>query len=817
MISSLLAYVSLSSGNLTNGATVNVPVATALTISLQNTIGIRQGTITIGSDYETLNGYTFPYSPGHPSQFTLELPLTPCYITATSVMSDGNNTSTSQNTFFVTQTSAVAAPPGLFAALATTPAPASGHGFVVLDGYTVQGDAGNGKIAIWVATSTATPVNYSIAQVTGTTVGRWIVVSDTINVKDFGAKGDGATDDYAALASAITAWTALMDSTSGGGPGIGSLKLKFPGGTYYCSQALVVQGVKGGVIEGDGLYTTLIAMTTALHGAAACFELRDCEYVTVRDLGINPNIARTTLTSSPIAGATSFTVASATNISVGQRIALSGATSEEVHVASVSGSTLGIGGPGLLYGYSSGTIVLTGAAAVIACTTYQQTSGGASHGNIFERLLLNSANTTGDVFYGFGTYCLGGGPVFLRTAASSGATSVTVWDATQMYVGQTIQIWDGIAGATEAVKTLTAVNPATGVITFASQPLGFNHSVGPPNLCFVASASDANNDEHVVNSCYMISNYVAGVGLVGLNTLNHSFDKCEMTSSYALLSARQGGSIKWARGDATASYVDFEIGGPQSRATSTSHQATESTSRTLVVHAQDNTEGLQVWFDHYDKKGQPGSFVNVVDVTAYLSKIEFHGCNWFFSASGFGLSLVDLSGSGDVVFSGKCQIGMSTVTLNGVLMIDYDSFWSTISAYNPPTETLSNGASIETYSACYNSHSSGNGGPVKRSPVRALTLTNGNNDGVIAFGSSDLVATGPTSAYSLHGFVYGAAGQRLRIQFKINQALTIANNSSTAIPILTGTGADAVFSAPGGFLIIDFWCDGTNWNVVVVP
>lgn len=99
--------------------------------------------------------------------------------------------------------------------------------------------------------------------------------------------------------------------------------------------------------------------------------------------------------------------------------------------------------------------------------------------------------------------------------------------------------------------------------------------------------------------------------------------------------------------------------------------------------------------------------------------------------------------------------------------------------------------------------------------VGAVTLVNGDNDNVVIPAAvSDLVASGPTGAYALKGFKTGTSGQRIRIKFNVNQDLTIKNNSSAGVAVLTGTGANAVFPATGGFLILDLWCDGTNWNVV---
>jgi|APSaa5957512535_1039671.scaffolds.fasta_scaffold11882_2 hypothetical protein len=72
-------------------------------------------------------------------------------------------------------------------------------------GYTTAGDGGGGTF-YWSAASTATDNGGTIIQATGVTTGRWIrVYSGAVNVKWFGATGDGTTDDNTAIQACLTA------------------------------------------------------------------------------------------------------------------------------------------------------------------------------------------------------------------------------------------------------------------------------------------------------------------------------------------------------------------------------------------------------------------------------------------------------------------------------------------------------------------------------------------------------------------------------------------------------------------------------------
>lgn len=72
--------------------------------------------------------------------------------------------------------------------------------------------------------------------------------TDIVNVKDFGAKGDGVTDDTAAIQAAI-------DS--------GYRSIRLPRGTYNVSAELILPSTHPVLIEGDGIWPVTIVKATA--------------------------------------------------------------------------------------------------------------------------------------------------------------------------------------------------------------------------------------------------------------------------------------------------------------------------------------------------------------------------------------------------------------------------------------------------------------------------------------------------------------------------------------------------------------------------
>jgi hypothetical protein len=85
-----------------------------------------------------------------------------------------------------------------------------------------------------------------------TSPARW---ADRLNVKDFGATGDGTTDDTTAIQSCLNAAFGTAASPHAGTTSLNKA-VYFPAGNYRISSALRVTQVYSGMIYGDGMYVT---------------------------------------------------------------------------------------------------------------------------------------------------------------------------------------------------------------------------------------------------------------------------------------------------------------------------------------------------------------------------------------------------------------------------------------------------------------------------------------------------------------------------------------------------------------------------------
>lgn len=88
-----------------------------------------------------------------------------------------------------------------------------------------------------------------------TLAARW---SDVINVKEYGAKGDGVTDDAASIQAALNAAFGSTGNPNGSSARYSNKPVFFPAGNYMISTQLAVRSVTGGVIYGSGSQSTKI-------------------------------------------------------------------------------------------------------------------------------------------------------------------------------------------------------------------------------------------------------------------------------------------------------------------------------------------------------------------------------------------------------------------------------------------------------------------------------------------------------------------------------------------------------------------------------
>jgi hypothetical protein len=105
-----------------------------------------------------------------------------------------------------------------------------------------------------------------------------VKLNDVISVKDFGATGDGVTDDKDALQAAIT-----HIATNGG-------TLYIPAGTYLLKTAgLSIADFDGFRITGDGMYQTKIVR--AATGVGTVLNILRCDRVIVDNIGFDGGLA----------------------------------------------------------------------------------------------------------------------------------------------------------------------------------------------------------------------------------------------------------------------------------------------------------------------------------------------------------------------------------------------------------------------------------------------------------------------------------------------------------------------------------------------
>jgi hypothetical protein len=150
-------------------------------------------------------------------------------------------------------------------------------------GYYSSGDGGGGLYRWDSASTDADNLGTIIAPNAGGT-GRWkLIHQGTVSVKQFGAKGDGATDDKAAIQAA---W----DSISSTGPGV----VELPRGTYQCNSALSLPNSDYATIRGVNRTSTTINMAAGFgissNGTTRRFGLQLSD-LTIQASALNAAVA----------------------------------------------------------------------------------------------------------------------------------------------------------------------------------------------------------------------------------------------------------------------------------------------------------------------------------------------------------------------------------------------------------------------------------------------------------------------------------------------------------------------------------------------
>jgi hypothetical protein len=104
-------------------------------------------------------------------------------------------------------------------------------------------------------------------------------LADVVNVKDFGAIGNGVNDDTAEIQAAIDAAFGTAGSPNGTNSTL-NRPLIIPSGNYLISSPLILTDVVGGQIIGGGMESTRIAGSTSIFTVNGCENTSISGFVT---------------------------------------------------------------------------------------------------------------------------------------------------------------------------------------------------------------------------------------------------------------------------------------------------------------------------------------------------------------------------------------------------------------------------------------------------------------------------------------------------------------------------------------------------------
>jgi hypothetical protein len=100
-------------------------------------------------------------------------------------------------------------------------------------------------------------------------------LADFVNVKDYGAHGNGSANDTAAIQAALDAAYGPSSSPNGGMGAAKNRAVFFPSGSYIITSPLTLRSAHGAHVFGAGRFTTTITNTTS---GGTVFKTNGCEY-----------------------------------------------------------------------------------------------------------------------------------------------------------------------------------------------------------------------------------------------------------------------------------------------------------------------------------------------------------------------------------------------------------------------------------------------------------------------------------------------------------------------------------------------------------
>jgi hypothetical protein len=152
---------------------------------------------------------------------------------------------------------------------------------VVLLGYYTPGDGGSGLLR-WNASSTDTANNGTIFAIAGVSTGRWMrIYDDGVNVRWFGAKGDGVVNDSPAI-------QAMIDFSESA-----FCEMYFPAGSYLVGSRLYLNATAYDFtyrFSGASGMNTQLIISDDIGGGYALYVNTEADGSVSRSVGNNPRV-----------------------------------------------------------------------------------------------------------------------------------------------------------------------------------------------------------------------------------------------------------------------------------------------------------------------------------------------------------------------------------------------------------------------------------------------------------------------------------------------------------------------------------------------
>jgi hypothetical protein len=516
----------------------------------------------------------------------------------------------------------------------------------------------------------------------------------TINVREYGATGDGTTDDTTQIKAAIAAFQAAALLTVAG-----AVRLHFPAGTYIISDELVWTGTNGGLWTGDGQGQTILqekASVQGLAGKRGMIVRVNCQYTEVRGFTFQGNNHFGAYSSGGSSGTNSYTATSFGygTPQVGQRVMVRSSDftkAEYLYVSTVVGNTVTFT-KNLVNSYTDGYLVFTMWAGSVIYSDRTIGSALSTHNRTTNCTAGSSSSLC--MLAGFANGCYGGGPRIVTSTAASGQKNIVVDDAGGLVHGDTLVFWDNTLTQSETVT----VDTISGTTITAMATLGSTHTVTSTKRVYLQSTSDANNEEHSFDHCLVQNADLSGFFFEGQNQLVNRLAGCSVTANcWSGIYAQRGGSANLINSTFSIKTWEFAIGGPQQHpwiiASCASETGGSNPCGMLYAYSGWALQGVDFKLTGYDKKGGPSGFSRVIDVTGYWIKISVVGSS--INASGeWGITDLLANGAvngverGFIATSGNAT-SCESLALDGINMVRADSAWM-----NSCGQTLANGAFI---------------------------------------------------------------------------------------------------------------------------